>query len=125
MTQKTPRLVSAEVILVSKTGKSLARPETAITAKNVEDYTPTKQTIQNATRLLQNFGFTVTPSELTITITGHPRTFEEVFHCSLTLKNGEIPGSTAVTSDSELEIPDILKQYVDKIVFPEAPEYFG
>lgn len=124
MGQEISSTISAEVILKSKSGRSLARMDVAITAKNIEEFTPAAETIAKATRRLQKLGFTVAQSGVTLTILGKPAQFEEVFRVKLTLKKDEPTGGIIVHPDGELVIPDSLRDVVEKVVFPEPPEFF-
>jgi hypothetical protein len=124
MGQDIPPTVSAEVILKSKSGRSLARPGVVITAENVEEFMPARETIAEATRHLQGSGFTVIQSDVTLTLLGKPAQFEELFGVKLTLEKHEPTGGITVKPDGELVIPDSLKNVVDEVVFPEPPEFF-
>ena len=124
MGQETSSLISAEAILRSKSGRSLARPDAVITAENVSEFTPTSETIAEATRCLQELGFTVSQSGVTLTLLGKAAQFEEVFRVKLTLKRDKPTGGIIVNPESELVIPDSLRGVVEKVVFPEPPEFF-
>ncbi len=117
-------IISAEAILKSKSGRSLARADVPITAENIEEFTPEAKTIAEATRRLQELGFTVEQSGVTLTLLGKPAQFEEVFRVKLTLKKDESTGGIIVSPDGELVIPDSLRDIVEKVAFPEPPEFF-
>ncbi|MDL1981740.1 MAG: hypothetical protein LWX02_09785 [Deltaproteobacteria bacterium] len=117
-------MVSAEAILRSKSGRSLARADVAVTAENIEEFTPAAATIAEATRCLQELGFAIEPSGVTLTILGKPALFEEVFRVKLSLKKDEPTGGITVHPDGELAIPDSLRDVVEEVVFPEPPEFF-
>src|SRR5215210_8788639 len=116
-------LVSAEAILRSRTGRSLARPDEPITAENLEAFSPTEQTVAEAARRLGELGFEVSHSGVTLTLLGEPSRFERVFGIELALVEGE-QSFPAVRSAGRLQIPDSLEGLVDEIVFPEPPELF-
>lgn len=124
MSQQTSPIISAEVILRLKSGRSLAHPKMAITSKNVNEFTPAAETIAEATRRLQKLGFTIAQSGVTLTIMGEKKQFEEVFKTKITLKKDEPTGGVIVHPKGELLIPDSLRDIVEKVVFPEPPEFF-
>lgn len=125
MSAEMPLIISAEAILKSKTGRSLARGDQAITAENVEQFSPAAETIAEATRRLHELGFTVEPSGVTLTLSGKPAQFEQVFKVRLTIAKDEPTGGIAVHPQGELEIPNSVRDVVEKVVFPEPPELFG
>lgn len=124
MNQETSKVISAEAILKSKSGRSLARADVAITAENIEEFTPAAETIAQATQRLQKLGFKVVESGVTLTLQGKPAQFEEVFRVKLTLKKHEPTGNIVVHPEGDLVIPDSLRDVVEKVVFPEPPEFF-
>jgi hypothetical protein len=111
-------LISAEAILRSRTGRSLARPDEPITAENVEEFRPTEETVAEAKRRLEKLGFIVPNSGVTLTVLGDPAHFESVL--GVKLERDE----QTVHPQGELMIPDSLKGFVEEIVFPEPPEFF-
>jgi hypothetical protein len=118
-------IISAEALLRSRTGRSLARPDEPITAENLEAFSPTEQTVAEATRRLEDLGFEVSHSGVTLTVLGEPVRFERVFEIKLTVEGGEREGFSTVRSESRPVIPDSLKGLVEEIVFPEPPELFS
>ncbi len=124
MSKEHSGLISVEVILKSKSGRSLASTDAAITAENVDQFTPAADTIVKATRRFQELGFTVAESGVTLTVLGKPEQFEEVFRVKLTLEKNESIAGTIVHPKGELVVPDSLKDVVEKAVFPEPPEFF-
>jgi hypothetical protein len=126
MSGGSPLAISAEVLLKSKSGRSLASPETTVTAESVGDFLPAAETISEATRHFRNLGFTVVPSDVTLTLVGMPALFEGVFRVKLEIKKAEPDSGTGVKVHVEGEpvIPHPLRRFVDRIVFPEPPELF-
>jgi hypothetical protein len=117
-------MISAEAILKSKTGQSLALTDASITAENIEEYRPAAETIAEATRRFEELGFTVPQSGVTLTLLGQPAQFEAVFSVKLTIEKDKQTGSIVVHTESEPVVPDSLRDVVEKIVFPEPPESF-
>ena len=74
--QDSSVIISAEGILKSKSGRSLARAGVAITAENIEEFSPAPETITEATRRLEELGFTVSQSGVTLTLLGNQLQFE-------------------------------------------------
>jgi len=124
MTQEDFLVISAEAILRSKSGRSLTKVNIPITKENIEEFTPTNQTINEAIRCFEELGFTVARSVITLSILGKPEQFERVFKVKLTLKKDKPTGSIIVHPEEELIIPDSLTGLVEKVVFPEPPELF-
>jgi predicted amino acid dehydrogenase len=117
-------VISAEAILKSKSGRSLARACVPITAENVEDFAPAAKTIAEAMRHFRELGFAVTHAGMTLTLVGKPVQFEKVFGVKLALKKHRQTGDMTVMPDRGLVIPDSLKDFVEEVVFPEPPEFF-
>jgi hypothetical protein len=124
MTQNISPILSAEVLLKSRSGRSMASPDVAITAENVEEFTPTPETIAEATKRLQELGFTVSQVGVTLTIEGELARFEKVFGVKLNVERDEAPGNVIVQPESELVIPESLKGVIEQVVFPKPPEFF-
>lgn len=116
--------ISAEVILKSKSGRSLVGKDVAITAENIEDFAPAPETVARATRGLQRLDFTVVQSGITLTIMGSPQQFETVFKVEITVEKDEETGNIIVHPEGEAAIPESLKDVVEGVVFPEPPEFF-
>ena len=117
----TPSLISAEVILRSKSGHSLVSEDTAVTSANVEEFYPSAETINNAASKLKSLGFDVSPSAISLTIIGKPVLFERVFDTKLaTAKTRE---GTVINFDKEPRIPSSLENTVEKVIFPPPITY--
>lgn len=115
-------LVSAEVILKSKSGRSLASGDVAITSDNIEEFRPTQESIKKATQGLQKLGFTVSQGGVTLTIVGEQKLFEEVFKVKLTTK--KVAGGIEVRANTEASIPHSLSDIVEQVVFIPPPELY-
>ena len=123
MVTKNSKNISAEVILKSKSGKSFIDSNVNVTSKNVADFYPTKKTIEDAKRQLQQMGFRVPISKITMTIEGEPKKFESIFKIKLQISENKL-NRLSISCQSDPVIPDSLKNFVEKIIFPEEPEYF-
>jgi hypothetical protein len=115
--------ISAEVILKSKSGRSMASEEENITAANIEEFRPAEETIKEAAIRLQELGFTVSQGGITLTILGKPILFEKVFKVKLSIQK-EPNGGITVHPDRELSIPASLSNIVEKVEFVPAPTFF-
>ena len=113
--------ISAEVILKSETGRSLTE-STPITSENIKDFQPSQGTINKTSEILRELGFTVSPSNITITIVGTKTLFEKVFDTKLQINTSNKGISIPPTRD--LTIPDSLRHIVEKVIFIPPPEYF-
>jgi hypothetical protein len=125
MGQERSSIISAEVILKSQSGRSLAQSGGAVTADNIEEFKPAAETMAEATQRLQALGFTVRPGGVTLTLLGSPAQFEDVFRVKLTIEKDERTGGMRVRPDGVLVIPDELRDIVEAVVFPEPPEFFA
>ena len=126
MVQKN-HLISAEVILKSKSGRSLANEDVAITSDNIKEFSPTDYTIKEAIHRIQELGFTTPQAGVTLTIVGSLSLFENVFQVKLTeTEDDDLAGggSMEIHSSKEPVIPSTLKDIVEKIVFIPPPRYF-
>jgi subtilase family serine protease len=117
--------ISAEVILKTKSGRSVYSRDVAITSKNIKEFQPTEETINDAANRLRKLGFTVSKGDITLTIIGEPTLFEKVFKVKLTLKKNEKANSIVVNPAGELVIPHSLSNSVEKIVFVPSPEFYA
>ena len=119
--------ISAEVMLKSKTSKSMVDTEAdKITSQNIEQFRPDSKTVEATKHKLQELGFEV-PSYagVTLTILGKPELFEKVFDVNLTLNDAKTKGAgVTVQSDRELTVPISLEELVEKVIFPPRYEYF-
>lgn len=124
MTQNFSPVVSAEALLKSKSGRSMTEQNVAITTENVEEFAPTPKTIAEATQGFEKLGFTVSPVGMTLTIQGESALFEKVFGVKLNLERNELTDNVIARPESELIIPESLREVVEQVVFPEPPQFF-
>ena len=124
MIRATVPSVSAEVILKSKSGKSMIKNDIPITSKNIEEFRPSQHIIESATKYLERSGFTVTSNGITITIEGKRSLFERIFKVRLTVDKSGAAGGTNVRSDKELSIPPELSDIAERVIFVPQPEFF-
>ena len=124
MIRVTVPSVSAEVILKSKSGRSMIKNDIPITSKNIEEFRPSQQIIESATKYLERSGFTVTLNGITLTIEGERSLYERIFKVRLAVDKSGATGRTNVRSDKELTIPPELSDIAEGVVFVPQPEYF-
>jgi subtilase family serine protease len=86
MIRVTTSSISAEVILRSKSGRSMDSSNVPITSENIEEFQPSEQVINDATNRFKQLGFAVFSNGLTLTIEGEKSLFEKVFKVKLTLE---------------------------------------
>ena len=99
-------------------------PYMTVTSKNVSDFMPDETTISKASEILYKMGFGISRGVHSLSIYGPIELFESVFKIRLTLEKGK--GETlAIKSDIPIDVPLSMKNYAEKIFFPEPPEYFG
>ena len=124
MSQASDLVISAEAILKSKTGRSLSRSDVAITSANVSEFIAAPETVAGAKQRLEELGFSVSESGVTLTLSGDPERFERVFGVRLSFKKHPQTGEKNAYCEGEVVIPDSLRDVVEAIVFPEPPEFF-
>ena len=118
-----PELISAEIILKSKSGKSMLTPGVIVTSENVFEFIPKEDSINKLSKILQKFGFNVVCGMNSISIEGTKILFENIFKTKIIIKKND-KGYFEIKNDSLMQIPSSMKNYVEKIFFPEQPEYF-
>ncbi len=120
--------VSAEAILKSWTGRSLSGQGVEVTAENVTDFAPSTDVVLRAKAYFQKKGFRVGEVGTTMTISGSPPLFEDVFQVKLTVRATEMtegsPGGVLARPQSEPVVPEQIKDIVEAVIFPEPPELF-
>ena len=83
MNTKHQRILTAEVILRSQSGKEPS-PNAIITADTLHEYEPSPAVVVEAQRQLTALGFEVTPMiGISFSITAVQEIFEQVFHVAL------------------------------------------
>lgn len=108
MTQ-TP--ITAEVYLVTASGKRQMDPSANVSAKNIDEYRPAKATVAKATRRLRALGFDVPLVGLTLTLSGPVSLFETVFQMRFDTS------SSYPRPISDPVIPSSLKHLVEGLAF--------
>lgn len=114
-------LISAEVILKSKSGRSLASEDVLPTSENIEEFYPSNETINEATLKLRSLGFDVTSGGLSITVVGKPELFEKVFDTRIDISSTK--QGTTINFNREPVIPPSLENIVEKVVFSPSVTY--
>jgi predicted amino acid dehydrogenase len=116
-------VISAEVILKSSTGRSLTDEGITITSENIHEFRPRPETIAEASKLLQDLGFTISQLGITLTIIGKRSQFEQTFEVKLIVTKADV--GISVQSNKEAIIPSSLSHVVEKVVFIPPPELFS
>jgi hypothetical protein len=115
--------ISAEVILKSKSGRSMASGEENITAANIEEFRPAEETIKQTIIRFQELGFAVSPGGITLTISGEPALFEKVFKVKINIEK-QYSGGIIIRTDRQISIPACLSHLVEKVEFIPPPIFF-
>ncbi len=119
-----PETISAEVILKSKTGKSMFEPRVVVTSENVSDFMPDETTISKVSDILREMGFEIFHGEHSISIQGPKTLFEKIFKIKIIIEKDKNETFT-IKSNVPINVSSSMKNYVEKIFFPEPPEYFS
>lgn len=120
-------VISAQVVLRPASGKALT-PE-SITAQNIGDFAPSPDTVARATAALRAMGFEVgNVVGNSFSITGPPRTFENLF--DVRVRPTERGGVTATREGGpgtyELPVdalPDSVRDLVEAVTFTPPPDF--
>lgn len=120
---KSSKPISAEVILKQKNKKSFLKTE-LVTSQNIDDFLVDENIILKATEILKELGFNVFPSKTSISIVGQPFLFEKIFKMTLKINMDDLGNLSVNTNKIPPSIPLELQNYVEELIFPEAPEYF-
>ena len=126
---ESPKSVHVNVLLCSKSGKAV-EGNTVITAKNIAEYEPAKETVELVSRYFSLAGFEVGPTVgISFAMSGSVALFEELF--GVTLSVGEQAGVGVVRGDGSVgyELPlDCLAATIRPLIVAvafEQPTDFG
>ena len=118
-TSQNNEVLAAEAILFGPNGSSINSATTAITVENIDEYAPSRESIQKATKILESIGFQVLDGFTSLTLTAAPSVFERAFRVKIEVDND---GNFDVSG--EVIVPVVLRPYVDTVLFPSPYEYF-
>jgi len=128
MPSKNAQLLSAQVVLKSATGKAFDG-QTAITAENIAEYSPSQDTVAAAAAGFSEAGFEVgNMVGNSFSITGPKSTFEKFFEIKLQVEDsGEVKlASKDGGGGYELPLnalPRNLSQLIHAVTFSPPPEF--
>lgn len=114
-------MLSSEVILKSKSGRSLTNEDGAITSENIDEYSPSDETILEAKQAFNKLGFSTPQSGITLTIVGQKSQFEKIFQIEITETRDETSNCMRIDYNKEPKIPPNIANIVEKIVFIPPP----
>ncbi len=122
-TPEAQRRAYAAVILRSKSGKSVKRPETPITPENVKSYLPSEAALNEAAAGLRQLGFVINMIAPThLSISGDPALFERIFDIKLVEKEYPVfsgqpsgPKQFRFESDRPLTVPPALSKLIEAV----------
>lgn len=129
MNAQKQKLLSAEVVLRSASGKSF-NTQTAITSENIADYLPSPEVVEEARKALAEAGFEVSkPSGIGLSITAPARVFQKIFKVK-TVPDGRggvrvlAPGASEESYELPLNaLPKELAKYVVAATFSPPPDF--
>ncbi len=102
-------MLSAEVILKTDKGKSLAQENALVTADSIASFHPSRENLAIVSKKFQELGFSTVDDGPTITIYGTEKLFEQ----KLGIADGIL-----------LVVPSDLLGIVDKIVLSTPVDYY-
>ena len=118
-----PKILMATVYLKTRSGRSLLREKTVVLS-DPTPYLPSQETIKKAIAELERLGFTIEAQGVTLSISGPPELFEQVFGVTISYEQrllGE-PGKTrpmrqiVPKSSQPVMKAEVLADIVDGIV---------
>lgn len=129
MPSKKEQLVSAQAVLKSASGKSFDG-QTAITAENIADYSPSPDTVAAAAAGFSEAGFEVgNMVGNSFSITAPQSTFEKFFKIKLQAEDRgglKVAGAEGASEGYELPLkalPRNLSQHVATVTFSPPPDF--
>lgn len=128
MKDKHIKTLSAQVILLSESGKKM-EPKTPITSENVQEYLPAPETISVTQDYFAELGFDVQEGfGNSFAITGSKKLFQDVFNTKVVKTKGkELKAKLKdQTKTSELPMDNLsrdMKRFVSEITFTELPDF--
>ena len=128
MSPKKEKTVSAQVILLSASGKSVTGQE-AITAENVQDFMPSRESFATAARSFQEAGFEVSaPGPTGFSITAPADLFEKFFKTRLRREESGAVKAQRKDESTAFELPlralpRELAQLVEAVTFTPPPDF--
>jgi hypothetical protein len=127
------KLVFANVILRSGSGKSVLQAGPEIRPHNIKEYLPLQSTLEQARKHLLELGFEITLAAPThITIKGPKELFEKVFQVRLTRKfasyfepsRKQDKKQAYYESEAPAKIPPDLTKLIEAVEFPGPVTYY-
>lgn len=129
MPSKKVQLISAQVVLKSASGKSFDG-KTAITSENIDDYSPSQDSVASAAAGFSEAGFEVgNMVGNSFSITAPKSTFEKFFKVRLQAKErGDVKVAAAKDATAGYELPlralpRNLSQVVVAVTFSPPPDF--
>ncbi|MED1664181.1 hypothetical protein [Brevibacillus laterosporus] len=106
------QMISAEVVLQSKSGQSLLTTNVPITSENVELFQPSEKVLAEAKQLIEANGLTVHTAGVTMTVSGTKKQFAQWLGEEWNKGNPQIPSH--------------MQHVVEQVVFQEnKPIYYN
>lgn len=112
--------VYAQVVLKAISGRNAT--QTTATVDQIDSLRPDNATVARAVAALEQTGFRVGQSGITLSVSGSKQRFESVFGVSLHAY--EQDGQTYYRPDKPASIPESMRAVVEAIVWPEPRQYF-
>lgn len=112
--------VYAQVVLKAPSGQNAA--QTTATADQIDSLRPDSKTVAQAAATLEEAGFRVEQSGVTLSVSGPKQCFEAVF--GVTLHTYQQGGQTYYRPDKPAAIPASMRAVVEAIVWAEPRQYF-
>jgi len=126
-------MVVANVVLKSSSGKPVVQMGSEISPRNIKEFLPKKETVDEATKLLKELDFRIDQvADTHISISGPAALFEKVFNVRLKEKSAPVfqgsekgPMQPYYESTEPAKVPPSLSKVIEAIEFPVPPVYFS
>ena len=113
--------VTAQVILRTTSGRSLATDGASVTSETIHLYRPAKATVRKAKKTLEKAGFQVVVSDMTLSLSGSPDLFSRYFNTSFERVRSE--SAPFFKPLSPLQLPADLSKLVETVAISTPPDF--
>jgi hypothetical protein len=119
---KSENMVTANITLKSESGASIFDKDAMVTSETIEQYKPSKSTIQKAKKALKSADFEVSTNGLGLFVSTNLENFEKVLNVKLMETKSQ--NQTTFKADKKIVVPEQWKSIIESIDLSEPVEYF-
>ena len=119
---KLENMVTANITLKSESGASIFDDVAMVTSETIEQYKPSKSTIQKAKKALKSADFEVSTNGLGLFVSTNLENFEKVLNVKLIESKSQ--NQTQFKTEKKIIVPEQWKSIIESIDLSEPVEYF-